>query len=75
MKPKPPKDLWEQMDAAIGVELREQMEGYSAMEYARRHGVDPATARRRLEDAAKAGKIIQGWHKDSRNWIKVYRPK
>jgi hypothetical protein len=74
-KPQAPSDLWEQMDAAVGVEHRVQMEGISILEYAERHEISPYTARKRLEEAVKQGRIIQGWRKENTNWAKVYRPK
>ena len=59
MKPTPPKDLWEKMDAALA-EIRPEPgpNWFTMVQFQERYGLKRFCARSRLNDLDKAGKLI-----------------
>lgn len=76
MKPKPPQDLWAQMDA-ITATIHKNDEGFTVADYCQRYKVAQTTASRQLRKLVREGKLIQGLRDrlTGGSPLKVYRPK
>lgn len=68
-KPKPPADLWEQLDALRAKEQRPP-NTFTAPEYAKRYGIPESTARHAVRQLVKAGtaEVVGCW-----NQVTCYR--
>jgi hypothetical protein len=77
VKPKPPVDLWEKMDAlnkTIGFDPSNNNDnGFTVFEYAERYGLPEGLSRCRLKRMADRGQLIKGRSVRNGKTCLVYR--
>jgi len=75
VKPAPPADLWEQMDAIVGVP-KPNDPGISVKEFCQRYKVGDCQARIKIKKLVEEGKLLEGRRKELNGFfVRVYRPK
>lgn len=76
VKPTPPPDLWEKMDAVIRKDQEDlpHSNGITVSEFARRYGIEYTAARHKVERLVKEGKLKVGFSNRRDRIVKVYEP-
>ena len=81
MKPQPPVDLWERIDAYVAETCASNTEdeGYTTAELAARWKVPERTAHSRASRMVRDGLLVAGWKtvaiEGKRRRLRVYKPK
>lgn len=73
LKPKPPADLWEQMDKVQAADHQPRFQGFTIYECAKRYGILPRTVTSKMRNMIERGTVEQGWRRTTKHWLRVYR--